>query len=431
MFFHESEKLFEKAKKIIPGGVNSPVRACRSVDKNPLFIQKGSGPRIFDVDGNSYIDYVGSWGPLILGHCAPLVNSEIIEVLKRGTSFGAPVDLEIELAELVVEMVPSVDMVRMVNSGTEAAMSAVRLARGYTKRDMVVKFDGCYHGHSDILLVDAGSGVATLNIPGSPGIPADVTANTLSVPYNDIEKFEDIMDRYNEKIACVIVEPVAGNMGCVLPKPDFLNALRDKTSQYGAVLIFDEVMTGFRVDKSCAQGYFNISPDLSCFGKIIGGGLPVGAFGGKREIMEHLAPVGSVYQAGTLSGNPVAMTAGIAALKQLKEDSFYKTLAIKTETLANGIKKAAVDAGIKIFVSHICGMFGVFFTENPVYNFEDAKTSDLDLFSRYYSEMLEKGIYLAPSQFETGFVSASHTDEDIQATIEAASHVFNKLKSGN
>ncbi|MGE4520046.1 MAG: glutamate-1-semialdehyde 2,1-aminomutase [Desulfobacteraceae bacterium] len=422
-----SKKLFERALNLIPGGVNSPVRACKSVNKDPLFIQRGSGPRIFDVDGNAYIDYVGSWGPLILGHADSAVVAAIIDVLRRGTSFGAPCDLEIELAELVKEFVPSVEMVRMVSSGTEAAMSAVRLARGYTNRDIIIKFDGCYHGHSDVLLVGAGSGVATLNIPGSPGIPSDVTKNTMSIPYNDIEKFNEVMDLYGDKTACVIVEPVAGNMGCILPKPGFLEALRKKTEEYGSVLIFDEVMTGFRVHKNSAQGYFNIKPDLSCFGKVIGGGMPVGAFGGRKEIMECLAPSGSVYQAGTLSGNPVAMAAGIATLKQLKEPSFYDRLSKKTELLVSGIRNAALETGIKVCASHIGGMFGVFFTDIEVFNYNDAKTSDLELFSKFYSKMLSRGIYLAPSQFEAGFVSSAHTEADINATVNAALNVFKTI----
>lgn len=428
MVASNSQRLFEKAKELIPGGVNSPVRACRSVNKDPLFIKRGSGPRLFDADGHAYIDYVGSWGPLILGHADTQVIGAIVDVLRRGTSFGAPVDLEVELAELVTKIVPSVEMIRMVNSGTEATMSAVRLARGYTKRDIIVKFDGCYHGHADVMLVGAGSGVATFNIPGSPGVPEEVTKNTLSIPYNDIEAFNELMEKYKDQVACVIVEPVAGNMGCVLPKEGFLEALREKTAEYGSLLIFDEVMTGFRVHRHCAQAHFNITPDLTCFGKIIGGGMPVGAFGGKREIMEHLAPVGDVYQAGTLSGNPVAMAAGIATLKQLQNDAFYESLTKKTKTLVDGIKSAASEAGINICGSSIGGMFGIFFTDKPVYNFEDAKTSDLDMFARYYSKMLSKGIYLAPSQFEAGFVSSAHTDADIKATINAASAVFKTIK---
>jgi glutamate-1-semialdehyde 2,1-aminomutase len=423
-----SSRLFEKAKRLIPGGVNSPVRACGSVNRDPLFIKRGSGPRIFDEDGNAYIDFVGSWGPLILGHGDSAVVNDIIDVLRRGTSFGAPVDLEIDLAELIIEAVPSVEMVRMVNSGTEAAMSAVRLARGYTKRDLVVKFDGCYHGHADTLLVGAGSGVATLNIPGSPGVPDDVTKNTLSLPYNDIQQFNEVMDKYKDRIACVIVEPVAGNIGCILPRPGFLEALRQKTEECGSVLIFDEVMTGFRVHKNSAQGYFNVIPDLTCLGKIIGGGMPVGAFGGKKEIMECLAPVGDVYQAGTLSGNPVAMAAGIATLKQLKSDSFYESLSEKTKNLTNGIKTAALESGIRVCANHIGGMFGIYFTDINVYNFEDAKTSDTDFFAKYYGKMLSHGIYLAPSQFEAGFVSSAHTDADIQAAINAADASFKVLK---
>ena len=427
MVHHNSQKLFEQAKSLMPGGVNSPVRACRSVGAQPLFIDHAEGCLIFDVDGNRYIDYVGSWGPMILGHRDPAVIEAIGGVLTRGTSFGAPTDLEVELAQLVIEAVASVDMVRMVNSGTEATMSAIRLARGFTGRDAVIKFDGCYHGHVDALLVEAGSGVATLGIPGSPGVPESFVAQTFSLPYNDIDGVKQVMDNQGQKIACVIVEPVAGNMGCVPPVPGFLEALRELTEDSGSLLIFDEVMTGFRVAYGGAQSLYGISPDLSCFGKIIGGGLPVGAYGGRRDIMEGIAPQGSVYQAGTLSGNPVAMAAGIATLKQLNQPNFYQDLDRKSDRLATGLLEAAERAGIKAGVERVGSMLGLFFTDQKVRNFDDAKTSNLELFSAYYKSMRDKGIYLAPSQFEAAFVSAAHTDEHIDATVQAAVETFAEL----
>ncbi len=423
-----SKDLFEAAKHLIPGGVNSPVRACGSVGGVPVFIEKGDGSRLYDVDGNDYIDYVLSWGPLILGHRPPQVIAALKQVLETGTSFGAPTALETELAQLVVDMVPSVDMVRMVNSGTEATMSAIRLARGFTGRDLIVKFDGCYHGHADTLLVAAGSGIATLGIPGSPGVPEDVIRNTLSMPYNDIEGLEALMAQKGDKIACVILEPVAGNMGMVRPRQEFLESLRVLTAKHGSVLIFDEVMTGFRVGgRGCAQGYFNITPDLTCFGKVIGGGLPVGAYGGRREIMEQIAPVGSVYQAGTLSGNPLAMAAGIATLTTLKDDAVYAELDRKAELLMGGLRAIADDAGIPLQAGHIGSMAGFFFTDQAVYNFDDAKTCDLDRFARFYRGMLARGIYLAPSQFEACFISAAHTDTDIEETLAAAKAVMAEL----
>lgn len=427
MVHHNSQKLFEQAKSLIPGGVNSPVRACRSVGAQPLFIDHAEGCLIFDVDGNRYIDYVGSWGPMILGHRDPAVIEAIGDVLTRGTSFGAPTDLEVELAQLVIEAVASVDMVRMVNSGTEATMSAIRLARGFTGRDAVIKFDGCYHGHADALLVEAGSGVATLGIPGSPGVPESFVAQTFSLPYNDIDGVKQVMDNQGQKIACVIVEPVAGNMGCVPPVPGFLEALRELTEDSGSLLIFDEVMTGFRVAYGGAQSLYGISPDLSCFGKIIGGGMPVGAYGGRRDIMEGIAPQGSVYQAGTLSGNPVAMAAGIATLKQLNLPNFYEDLDRKSDRLATGLLEAAERAGIKAGAERVGSMLGLFFTDQKVRNFDDAKTSNLELFSAYYKSMRDKGIYLAPSQFEAAFVSAAHTDEHIDATVKAAEETFAEL----
>ncbi|MDD9304388.1 MAG: glutamate-1-semialdehyde 2,1-aminomutase [Desulfobacter sp.] len=424
----KSKDLFEAAKYLIPGGVNSPVRACGSVGGEPVFIDRGEQSRLFDADGNAYIDYVLSWGPLILGHRPPQVVEALKQVLETGTSFGAPTALENDLATLVTEMVDSVDMVRMVNSGTEATMSAIRLARGFTGRDLIVKFDGCYHGHADTLLVAAGSGVATLGIPGSPGVPKDVIKNTLSLAYNDVEGFEKLMAEKGDQIACVILEPVAGNMGMVRARQAFLESLRTLTEKHGSLLIFDEVMTGFRVGgRACAQGYFKITPDLSCFGKVIGGGLPVGAYGGKREIMEQIAPVGSIYQAGTLSGNPLAMAAGIATLNALKQDSIYEDLDRRTDMLVKGLNQAAADADIPFQADHIGSMAGFFFTDQAVFNFEDAKTSDLDRFARFYRGMLAKGIYLAPSQFEACFVSAAHSDADIEKTLVAAREVMAAL----
>ena len=422
-----SHKLFNRAINVIPGGVNSPVRACKSVGAEPVFIDHAEGCMIYDADGNGFIDYIGSWGPMILGHRHSAVIKAIASVLNRGTSFGAPTDLEIVLAEMVIDAVSSVDMVRMVNSGTEATMSAIRLARGVTGRDAIIKFDGCYHGHADTLLVEAGSGVATLGIPGSPGVPESFVAHTLSLPYNDIESVKKVMDEQGDKIACIIVEPVAGNMGLVRPVDGFLETLREVTEKSGSILIFDEVMTGFRVAYGGAQSLYGILPDITCLGKIIGGGLPVGAYGGKREIMEHIAPHGPVYQAGTLSGNPVAMAAGIATLMQLKKPGFYENLDKKADLLATGLEKAAEKAGVKVRVDRAGSMLGLFFTDRDVKNFEDAKTSDLDMFSAYYNGMLEKGIYLAPSQFEALFVSAAHETEHIDKTIKAAEEVLSHI----
>ncbi len=425
-----SNKLFNRAINVIPGGVNSPVRACKSVGSEPVFIDHAQGCMIYDADGNGFIDYIGSWGPMILGHRHPAVIKAIASVLNRGTSFGAPTDLEIVLAEMVIDAVSSIDMVRMVNSGTEATMSAIRLARGVTGRDAIIKFDGCYHGHADTLLVEAGSGVATLGIPGSPGVPESFVAHTISLPYNDIESVKKVMDEQGDKIACIIVEPIAGNMGLVRPVDGFLETLREVTEKSGSILIFDEVMTGFRVAYGGAQSLYGILPDITCLGKIIGGGLPVGAYGGKREIMEHIAPHGPVYQAGTLSGNPVAMAAGIATLMQLKKPEFYENLDKKADLLATGLEKAAEKAGVKARVDRAGSMLGLFFTDRDVKNFEDAKTSDLDMFAAYYKGMLEKGIYLAPSQFEALFVSAAHEVEHIDKTIEAAEEVLKKQAEG-
>ena len=427
MNYKTSKQLFEQAQKLIPGGVNSPVRACKSVGADPLFIDRAEGSRIFDADGNVFIDYIGSWGPMILGHRHPAVIEAISGVLNRGTSFGAPIDLEIELAQLVIDAVPAVDIVRMVNSGTEATMSAVRLARGATGRDLVIKFDGCYHGHADTLLVAAGSGVATLGIPGSPGVPEAVAKHTLSLPFNDIECIQNLMQDQGDQIACIIVEPVAGNMGMVPPLDGFLQALRQLTEKHGALLIFDEVMTGFRVALGGAQSLYGVTPDLTCFGKIIGGGLPVGAYGGRREVMAHIAPQGSVYQAGTLSGNPIAMAAGIATLQQVMQEGFYEHLAETTQMLADGLSRAAQKAGISAKVGHVGSMLGMFFADQEVNNFDDAKKCDLERFSAFYNGMRENGIYIAPSQFEVLFVSAAHSAADIDQTIQAAETVLSGL----
>jgi glutamate-1-semialdehyde 2,1-aminomutase len=427
MIRKNSDALFRKAQTCIPGGVNSPVRACKSVGSDPLFIDRAEGCMLYDSDGNAFIDYIGSWGPMILGHRHPAVIQAIQKVLERGTSYGAPTDLEVELAGMVVDAVPSVEMVRMVNSGTEATMSAVRLARGVTGREMIVKFDGCYHGHADSLLVEAGSGVATLGIPGSPGVPKAFAARTLSLPFNDIEAVRHLLKEKGAEIAAVIVEPVVGNMGLVPPVDGFLETLREETRKAGSLLIFDEVMTGFRVAYGGAQTLYSITPDISCFGKIIGGGMPVGAYGGRREIMAHIAPQGPVYQAGTLSGNPVAMAAGIATLQQLQQPGFYEALDAVSGRLVDGLKRAAEAGGQRVAVSRVGSMVGMFFSDRPVRNFSDAKTSDLKKFSAYYKGMLERGVYLAPSQFEALFVSAAHTDDKIDGTIAAAEEVMRGL----
>jgi glutamate-1-semialdehyde 2,1-aminomutase len=424
-----SLELYDRAVNLIPGGVNSPVRACKSVGAEPIFIDHAEGCLIFDADGNRYIDYIGSWGPLILGHRHPAVMEAVVSVLERGTSFGAPIDLEVQLAEKVTAAVPSVEMVRMVNSGTEATMSAVRLARGATQRDIIIKFDGCYHGHADTLLVAAGSGVATLGIPGSPGVPESIARHTLSLPYNDTECLKEVMEKQGNAVACIIVEPIAGNMGLVLPEKDFLEALRELTDRFGAILIFDEVMTGFRVAYGGAQALFGVYPDLTCFGKIIGGGLPVGAYGGKLDLMSKVAPQGSVYQAGTLSGNPVAMAAGIAALEQLQKDGFYETLDEKADRLLSGFEQAAKKAAIPVQAKRIGSMLGFFFNDKEVKNFDNAKTCDLDKFSAFYNGLRQKGIYIAPSQFEALFISIAHDTEHIDRTIEAAEEVLDQLKT--
>jgi glutamate-1-semialdehyde 2,1-aminomutase len=427
MITQKSNQLFEKAVELIPGGVNSPVRACKSVGTDPLFIHRAEGSRVVDVDGNSYIDYIGSWGPMILGHRHPAVEQAIKDALERGTSFGAPTELEVELAQMVIDAVPSLEMVRMVNSGTEATMSAVRLARGFTGRDIIVKFDGCYHGHADTLLVDAGSGVATLGIPGSPGVPRAVVKNTLSLPYNDLDAVTSLMAEKGDQVACIIIEPVVGNMGLVKPADGYLQGLRELTEKHGALLIFDEVMTGFRVALGGAQSLFGIKPDLTTMGKIIGGGLPVGAYGGRKDIMAHIAPQGPVYQAGTLSGNPVAMAAGIATLQQLNADGFYDALDKTSEQLLQGLVAAADAAGVPVQADRVGSMLGVFFADKAVADFDDAKRSDLKRFSSYYKGMLAQGVYLAPSQFEALFVSAAHSEADVQATVTAAETVMKTL----
>ncbi|MBL7224949.1 MAG: glutamate-1-semialdehyde 2,1-aminomutase [Desulfobacteraceae bacterium] len=423
----QSELLFEKAQKYIPGGVNSPVRAGKSVGMNPPFIAEANGALIRDVDENEYIDYVGSWGPMILGHAHPEVVAAVEKRIAKGMSYGAPTELEVTMAETIVDMVPSIEMVRMVNSGTEATMSAIRLARGYTGRKKIVKFDGCYHGHADSLLVSAGSGVATLGIPGSPGVPDDLAKHTISVPFNDIEAVNQAFDKYGPEIASVIVEPIPGNMGVVIPDKPFLRELRKVTREHGALLIFDEVISGFRVAPGGAQEVYGILPDLTCLGKIIGGGLPVGAYGGEKEIMMCMAPEGEIYQAGTLSGNPLAMAAGIATLKILKQGNLYMELEQKSDTLFSGLENAAGDADIQIVINRVGSMGTLFFTAKPVSNFTAAKESDQDLFKKYYRSMLEQGIYLAPSPFEASFLSAAHTNEMIEKTIRSASKAFRSM----
>ena len=422
-----SDEMFGRAKQVIPGGVNSPVRACRSVGCDPLFIRKGQGACIYDVDGNEFIDFVCSWGPMILGHAHPSVVSAIQMTGLDGTSFGAPTSAEIELAAMVVDAVPSIEKVRFVNSGTEATMSAVRLARGYTKRNIVVKFDGCYHGHADSFLVKAGSGLLTLGIPGSPGVPEDIVRNTLSLPYNDLVAFESILREKADEIACVIVEPVAGNMGCVPPAPGFLEGIRRITSELGIILIFDEVITGFRLAYGGAQQRYGIIPDLTCLGKIIGGGLPVGAYGGKREIMDCIAPDGPVYQAGTLSGNPLAMAAGIATLKELQAANVYERLEQRGMMFAEGLEQLIRSTGISAQLNRVGSLMTVFFATDPVYDFDTAMRADTMKYAQHYRQMLEDGIYLAPSQFEVAFLSLAHSEEHIDKALKMTESSFKKL----
>lgn len=422
--YPRSEALLREAQRVIPGGVNSPVRAFRAVGGNPLFIQRGEGPWLIDADGNRYIDYVLSWGPLILGHAHPAVVEALREAVGRGTSYGAPTALETELAKAIIAVMPGIEMVRFVNSGTEATMSALRLARAYTGRNKIVKFDGCYHGHADALLVQAGSGVATLGLPDSPGVPQGATADTIVLPYNDVDAVRACFASVGEQIAAVIVEPVAGNMGVVLPKPGFLEGLREETRRYGALLIFDEVMTGFRVALGGGQGLYGVDPDLTTLGKVIGGGLPVGAYAGKRVIMEHVAPAGRMYQAGTLAGNPLAMTAGLVTLREISKPGVFAGMEERTKRLCRGIIRAAERAGVPVYGTRVGTMFCTFFCEGPVVDYATAKRSDTVQFGRYFQAMLDGGVYLAPSQFEASFVSAVHGDEIVDATIEAAERAF-------
>ncbi|MCH7649723.1 MAG: glutamate-1-semialdehyde 2,1-aminomutase [Nitrospinae bacterium] len=423
-----SESLFQTAQQYIPGGVNSPVRAFKAVGGNPLFIVKGKGARITDADGNEFIDYVASWGPLIFGHAHPQIVEAVSQQAQLGTSFGAPTELEIELAQKVAEAVPSIETVRLVSSGTEATLSALRLARGFTGRDKIVKFEGCYHGHGDSLLVKAGSGVLSLGLPDCPGIVNDLAKKTLTLPYNDINAVEELFSSLGKEIACLIVEPIAGNMGVVPPQPGFLEVLRKVTAKSGTLLIFDEVITGFRVAFGGAQKLYGVSPDLTCLGKIIGGGLPVGAYGGKKEIMDHIAPTGAVYQAGTLSGNPLAVTAGIEMLNLLSQPGVYDDLEKKSERLCHGFKENVKQAGVTATFTRVGSMFSMFFTDQEIVSFESVKTSDTNLFKRYFNAMLEEGIYIAPSQFEAGFMSAVHTDEDIDATLAAQGRALKKAR---
>ena len=425
-----SESLFARAREVIPGGVNSPVRAFKAVGGQPLFIARGDGAYIYDVDGNQYIDYVGSWGALILGHAHPAVVEAVTAATRNGTSFGASTEAEVRLAELVIQAVPSIEMVRFVNSGTEATMSALRLARAYTNRSKILKFAGGYHGHADMLLVAAGSGALTLGVPDSPGVPAEATAQTLVAPYNDIAAVRAHFERFPGEIAAVIVEPVAGNMGCVPPQPDFLPGLRELTREFGAVLILDEVMTGFRVAYGCAQALYGVTPDLTCLGKIVGGGLPAAAYGGRRDIMALVAPSGPVYQAGTLSGNPLAMAAGETQLRLLQEPGVYETLERRSAALAAGIGEAAAAAGVPVYQTRVGSMFTTFFTPGPVVDETTAKQSDTAAFGTFFHAMLEQGIYLAPSQFEAGFLSLAHSDADIERTIAAARAAFERVAAG-
>ncbi|MDM7881832.1 glutamate-1-semialdehyde 2,1-aminomutase [Staphylococcus borealis] len=426
MGYEKSIEAMQVAENLMPGGVNSPVRAFKSVDTPAIFMDHAKGSRIYDIDGNEYIDYVLSWGPLILGHKNEQVIKKLHEAVDRGTSFGASTLDENKLAELVIERVPSIEKVRMVSSGTEATLAALRLARGYTGRNKIVKFEGCYHGHSDSLLIKAGSGVATLGLPDSPGVPEGTAKNTITVPYNDLDAIKVAFENYGDDIAGIIVEPVAGNMGVVPPKDGFLQGLRDITNDYGALLIFDEVMTGFRVGYNCAQGYFGITPDLTCLGKVIGGGLPVGAFGGKKEIMDKIAPVGNIYQAGTLSGNPLAMTSGYETLSQLTPES-YEYFQELGDMLEEGLKKVFSKHNVPITINRAGSMIGYFLNEGPVTNFEEANKSDLERFSQMYREMAKEGVFLPPSQFEGTFLSTAHSKEDIEKTIQAFDTALSRI----
>lgn len=426
--YSNSQTSYQEALRLIPGGVNSPVRAFKAVGEHPLFIQEGQGARITDIDGNRFLDYMCSWGPLILGHRHPLVMQALRKCVDNvGTSFGAPTRLETELAEVICQAMPAVEMVRMVNSGTEATMSALRLARAYTGRDKILKFEGCYHGHADALLIKAGSGALTLGVPSSPGVPRELAGGTLTASYNDLDSVRQVFKTMGKEIAAVILEPVAGNMGVVPPRPGFLEGVREITRENGSLLIFDEVITGFRVAWGGAQAYYGIDPDLTCMGKIIGGGLPVGAYGGKKQIMEMVAPAGAVYQAGTLSGNPLAMSAGLATLRVLKEQDVYTELEKTASRLAEGLQEAARLAGVPVAVNRVGSLLTCFFTTGPVMDYQAATSSDTVKFGRFFRAMLEEGIYLPPAQFEAWFISAAHTDEDIEVTIEAAARAFTRI----
>lgn len=428
----QSATLYQAAKLRIPGGVNSPVRAFAGVGGTPLFIDHADGARLYDVDGKEYIDYVGSWGPMVLGHNNPLIREAVIHAAQHGLSFGAPTEIENQMAELICQLMPAIEMVRMVNSGTEATMSAIRLARGFTGRDKIIKFEGCYHGHADSLLVKAGSGALTFGQPNSPGVPADFAKHTLSCNYNDLHSVQLAFEQHPEAIAAIIVEPVAGNMNCVLPDPDFLPGLRALCNQYGALLIIDEVMTGFRVALGGAQSHYQVIPDLTCLGKIIGGGMPVGAFGGRKEVMQALAPTGPIYQAGTLSGNPIAMAAGMACLQQVANPEVHKILNARTQQLAEGLRSLSKEHAVPLVVNHVGGMFGLFFTKAPkVRCYQDVLQSDAVSFRHFFHLMLNEGIYLAPSAFEAGFMSIAHTEQDIRTTIAAAARCFARLGRGS
>ena len=424
MEYTNSKQLFAEACELIPGGVNSPVRAFKAVGDHPVFIERGEGAYLYDVDGNKYVDYICSWGPLLLGHQPEAVSKAVMTALTKGSTYGAPTGIEVEMAKKIVDAVPSVEMVRMVSSGTEATMSALRLARGYTGRNKIVKFEGCYHGHADHLLIKAGSGALTFGVPSSPGVPESIASETLTAQYNDIDSVKALFAQYPGQIAAVIVEPIAGNMGLVLPKEGFLEGLREVTAEHGALLIFDEVISGFRASFGGAQKVYNIMPDLTCMGKIIGGGLPVGAYGGKKEIMMHVAPVGPVYQAGTLSGNPLAMAAGMAILDELAKPGVYEAIEAKTKKLVDGLRQAADQAGVKVSINHSASLFTIFFTETPVDSYAAAMTSNTEQFKVFFQSMLDQGYYLPPSQFECWFVSQAHSDEDIANTILAAEKAF-------
>lgn len=424
-----NEELFLAAQRHIPGGVNSPVRAFRAVGGTPRFIERAEGPYIFDADGKRYIDYVLSWGPMLLGHAHPAVIAAVTEQLQHGLSFGAPTEIETRLADKICDIMPGMDMVRMVNSGTEATMSAIRLARGATGRDKIIKFEGCYHGHSDSLLIKAGSGALTFGTPSSPGVPTALAEHTITLSYNDIDGVKKAFAEIGEQVACVIVEPVAGNMNCVPPIPGFLESLREACDQYGSLFIIDEVMTGFRLGLQGAQGHYGVTADITCLGKVIGGGMPVAAFGGKQEIMTQLAPSGPIYQAGTLSGNPVAMAAGLCMLEHIEQPGFYEPVFANTTALVEGLRQRADAAGIAMTSNHVGSMFGVFFTEEEqVCNYQQVMACDGDRFNRFFHGMLDAGVYLAPASFEAGFLSAAHRDQDIAATLDAAEHVFSTLK---